>query len=362
VRAVFVLERPTPQRTPVLDAMTELGTPILALYHRDADPARGWGPVVPGHPSLLLRTGSWRSCVTAFREVMRPETAVLCCFGYRRLPNVAAIVAARVRRIQIVTRSDTNWLAERDRRSRHIRAILLRLLFGKRTRVWTIGSQNERFWREVGLRNRHLIPYDTPNPPTATPEQGLQFRAGLGAGIGTVFLFVGVLERHKGIHTLLSAFRRHSAVTSRLVVVGHGSLASLVSDAANADDRIVQLGARTQQQLGAIYAGSDVLVLPSHHEPWGLVVNEAQANGLRILVSDRVGAAYDRVEPGTGAMFPAGDVERLVSALDAADREVNDRGRLPRRPPFDATQEMVDDLRRLGVPAAPAARVPSRDG
>ena len=59
-----------------------------------------------------------------------------------------------------------------------------------------------------------------------------------------------------------------------------------------------------------------VFVLPSRHEPWGLIVNEVMNAGRAVIVSDEVGCQPDLVEDGVeGCVFPAGDVAALTDAL-----------------------------------------------
>ena len=77
------------------------------------------------------------------------------------------------------------------------------------------------------------------------------------------------------------------------------------------------VGFVNQTRMPEVYAVSDILVLPSYSETWGLVVNEAFACGLPAIVSDRVGCAPDLVMDGlTGSTVPAGDVGRLADAID----------------------------------------------
>ena len=55
------------------------------------------------------------------------------------------------------------------------------------------------------------------------------------------------------------------------------------------------------------YVAADVFALLSRHEPWGVVVNEAAACGLPLVLSDRVGAARDLLRDGeNGVLVPAG--------------------------------------------------------
>jgi glycosyltransferase involved in cell wall biosynthesis len=69
-------------------------------------------------------------------------------------------------------------------------------------------------------------------------------------------------------------------------------------------------------EVAGLYALSDVLLLPSEHEPWGVVVAEAAAAGMAIVASDVVGAAPELVhDHRNGYRFLAGNCQSLVTAL-----------------------------------------------
>ncbi len=88
-------------------------------------------------------------------------------------------------------------------------------------------------------------------------------------------------------------------------------------------------GFQNQRRIAATYAAADALVLPSTSgETWGLVVNEAMACGLPVIVSDQVGCAPDLVlEDETGFTYPCGDVAALAERVGAlaGDRRRRDR-------------------------------------
>ena len=63
------------------------------------------------------------------------------------------------------------------------------------------------------------------------------------------------------------------------------------------------------ERIVELYVAADVFALLSEREPWAVVVNEAAACGLPLVLSDRVGAAHDLLRDGeNGALVPAGDV------------------------------------------------------
>ena len=78
-------------------------------------------------------------------------------------------------------------------------------------------------------------------------------------------------------------------------------------------------------QLASVFAQCDVLVLPSDKEPWGMVVIEAAAAGLALVMTNVVGASPELVSDGkNGRVFPPGDLDALIAAL----REVTDPERI----------------------------------
>jgi glycosyltransferase involved in cell wall biosynthesis len=145
---------------------------------------------------------------------------------------------------------------------------------------------------------------------------------------GVVVIFCAKFLPRKRPQDALRAFARAKVENSYLVMVGDGPLAdSLRAEVAKLGiaDRVRFTGLAKYSSLAEFYASSDVLVLTSEHEPYGLPVNEAMICGIPAIVSDRVGAGYDLVDTGrTGFVYPCGDVEALAAILGQVlpDREL----------------------------------------
>lgn len=107
-------------------------------------------------------------------------------------------------------------------------------------------------------------------------------------------------------------------IDASLVFVGTGALRPDL-EAYTRQNKIPDvyfLGFHNQSDLPGIYALSDVFVLPSENEPWGLVINEAMCAGLPIVASESVGAVADLVRHGdNGYRFEVGDVNALADHL-----------------------------------------------
>ena len=133
------------------------------------------------------------------------------------------------------------------------------------------------------------------------------------------FLFSGKLIPRKEPLLLLDALAKlPQRDKMALLVVGDGPLREQVVERGKAalGNRFLFHGFVNQSKLGEYYLAADAFVLPSNHETWGLVVNEAMQFGLPVIVSDRVGCHRDLVEDHeTGSVFISGDVDSLAQAL-----------------------------------------------
>ena len=112
-------------------------------------------------------------------------------------------------------------------------------------------------------------------------------------------LYLGRLEKEKGVEYLIQAFALLKADNAALVVVGDGSmrewLKALVVEH-GLQDKTRFIGYVAPEETLTYYSIADCFVLPSvtmpnGKEPWGLVVNEAMNQGVPVVVTDAVGAA-----------------------------------------------------------------------
>jgi glycosyltransferase involved in cell wall biosynthesis len=126
------------------------------------------------------------------------------------------------------------------------------------------------------------------------------------------FLFAGATIRRKGFDLLLAAFDRTSG--SRLRIVGsRGDLGHLLDG--RDPERISLPGPLTQPELAAELRRADVLVLPSRNDSYAMVVPEALASGLPVLISEMVGAKDLVTEGKTGWIVPVDDVAALAGRM-----------------------------------------------
>lgn len=133
-------------------------------------------------------------------------------------------------------------------------------------------------------------------------------------------LFVGVLIPRKGVHILLDALEELLHYPWELRIVGDATVAvrytkSLRKKALKLGNRVQFLGRMSSDELSEIYLNSDLLILPSYFEGYGIVVAEAMAH-LLPSVASRIGGIPEIIHDGKdGILIPPGDKSALKQVL-----------------------------------------------
>ena len=119
-----------------------------------------------------------------------------------------------------------------------------------------------------------------------------------------------------------------------LVIVGDGEERADLEARSAGIEGVRFCGFRNQSELPRFFDLASVFVLPSQHEPWGLIVNEVMNAGRAVIISDDVGCGPDLITDGVeGCVFPVGDIGALADALrrvlasDAEAAAMGDRAR-----------------------------------
>jgi glycosyltransferase involved in cell wall biosynthesis len=147
-----------------------------------------------------------------------------------------------------------------------------------------------------------------------------ELKASLGIQHRQVVLYSGQFIERKGLNHLLQSWQlvKQNYPNVALVLLGYGPLKSALEAMTLSLDLtdVHFLGHLDVEEIPKIYAVADILVLPSLKETWGLVVNEAMASGLPVVVTDRVGCSVDLVREGeNGFIVPAGDARTLADRI-----------------------------------------------
>jgi glycosyltransferase involved in cell wall biosynthesis len=323
-RALFLTVMPSPYQRELFNALHSDGRmKIRVLYCTRVAHDRNWSiPALNPYEEILPgKTIGWLGPSAHFNpgiiKILRDDASDLFVLSDYSAPTTQ--IAMRYltwRRKPWVFWGELPGLHQRGCLARFIRHRLQGPIRGGAVAIAAIGSiavvAYQRLFPEIPVFN---IPYFCDLAPFRAAVR--QRRKDKNPAVA--ILFSGQFIERKGIDLLIHAFARiaHRAPTLELHLLGTGlavdRLCKLIP--AELSNRIHFLGFKQPAELPPIFAGADIFVLPSRHDGWGVVVNEALGAGLPIIVSDRVGAR-DLVDDGrNGLITSAGDVEELADAL-----------------------------------------------
>jgi glycosyltransferase involved in cell wall biosynthesis len=338
-RLVVLTEIIAPYRIPVFNALAEReDVDLHVIFLSETDHSmRQWRVYAEETrfsyevlPSWRGRLGKYNILVnhrvaSALRRA-RPE--VIVCGGYNYLASWQALRWARRNRVQFLLWCEST---ASDCRGEHLLVEQLKENFLRSCDGFVVpGKSALEYLQRLGapLEKVFVAPNAVDTNLFATGERMVREKAervrqklGLPS---RYFLFVGRLVKAKGVFDLLDAYSRLDAELRSqvgLVFAGDGpQRAELEAMARDIYPGAVHFpGFVHRDELASYYSLAECLVLPTHSDTWGMVVNEAMACGLPVICTDVAGCAADLVK-ANGRLVAPGNVRQLAEAM----REVAD--------------------------------------
>jgi glycosyltransferase involved in cell wall biosynthesis len=268
------------------DETIQYDYPYQLLFHKSLDQIS-----LPDRRKALFRV---------FKE-FRPD--VLNITGWGDMAQVQLMFYAKMKGVKVVISSESS---SQDHQRSAWKEAFKSFIVTKANAFFCFGKTSVAYLESLGVktekitvRNAAVIDQDVirGNFENSKREQGT-------ASTSRRFVYVGRLAPEKNLQILLKAFaeiqKSGIAVNNwELLFVGDGPLRSDLEKLAAAlrlGEKVVFAGGFPWYEVPAWLAKSDVLVLPSKSEPWGLVVNEAMVCGMPVIISNKCGCAPDLVK------------------------------------------------------------------
>ena len=177
----------------------------------------------------------------------------------------------------------------------------------------TFGAKEEniRYHHFTSLNDEDIIKQAISN------NERRQLRERLGLNDKKTVISVGQFIYRKGFDVLLESWR-HIQGNHQLVIIGGGSLEYnyLEFIKSNQIKNVEIIGFKSKKILFDYYKASDLFVLPTRKDTWGLVVNEAMACGLPVITTEMCNAGIELIENGiNGYIVPIDDVNVLAQKM-----------------------------------------------
>ena len=188
-----------------------------------------------------------------------------------------------------------------------------RLIYGKRISfILAMGHMAVTFYKSIGYRKSLVFPYGYFPAPSSIPAAEMPKEEAV------QILYLGQLIERKGVDILLKALGYVADLNWRLTIVGDGNQKSTLmalGKKLGLENRITFRASLENQIAMQVMKQTDLFVLPSRHDGWGVVVNEALMCGVPVICSDHCGAAELLREAWRGEVFQANSVESLKKSL-----------------------------------------------
>ena len=183
------------------------------------------------------------------------------------------------------------------------------------THAWIPGAKQHTYAKKLGFEEDHILKGFYSADFNLFYNYHLKNKKSKQEHFPKRFIYVGRYIEHKGIKDLWKSFielQQDQQNDWELWCLGTGPLISQSPE----HPKIKHFGFVQPSQMERFIAETGVFVLPSHFEPWGVVVHEFAAAGFPLICSDKVGASSIFLQEGVnGHVYPSGNGDALKEAL-----------------------------------------------
>lgn len=327
-RVLFVTNYAAPYRVHFFDALGKtmdvtvlFSDPVEEISHRNKEWfEKGEG----GFTGIQLkkRVASLKEenlCLDVLDWLKKPYDVIVIS-GYASPTAMLAMAYLKLRRIPFFMEVDGGLIRRDSRLKFFVKKFLVTL-----ANQWiSTGEQTTRFLVHYGAKPERILEYpfsslyekDILDAVPSTDEKE-RLRRELGISEEKVVLSVGQFIHRKGYDVLLrSAAGLEPGIG--IYIIGGEPTDEYIRLCQELDLTNVHfLGFTKKDRLVQYYRASDVFVLPTREDIWGLVINEAMAYGLPIITTDRCVAGLELVEDGVnGFIVPVEDHDSLSCRMN----------------------------------------------
>jgi glycosyltransferase involved in cell wall biosynthesis len=332
LRILAVIVNLVPYHVARWSAVAEAGHQVAVLQRRSGDPFAVLatdGDQAPFQLHTLvdpLAGGPpWPEQLLAWIDRFKPQVLVLS--GYSFPESLAALLVAAQRSLPVVMCSESN---RHDAPRRPWTEALKRRLLNLVQAGLVGGEPQAAYLQQLGVapeaifRGYNAVDNDHFATAHHWRRQGDQARSQLGLPLRYLLAVTRFTEK-KNLHGLIQGYalwRRHAPVEQQqlsLMILGDGPLRTQLEaqvEALGLQDWVLLPGPCSYAHLPSRYGLAEVFIHASTVEQWGLVVNEAMAACLPVLVSSTCGCAPELVQPGvTGLRFDPHSAASIAAAI-----------------------------------------------
>ena len=318
-RVLWLTNLPAPYRFPVWDRMAkEVELKVVFLLKR-----RNWRnwpePRGKNWKHEYLSFNSWRiseyDIIPSFRGArkMLQDVDVAIIGGWESPMFIRSILLAKKKKIKVIQFYESFSGTHRFRTG--IIDWIRRWIFRKVDEFLVFSRETSLLLNRYGIESTKITELFNPIDVHWFHRIAVENRTESDAGHR--YLYVGQLIDRKNIDKIIAAFAAARRQGDKLTIAGDGPLQQKLKDFVEyrgLTTCVQFIGAKSSKDIALQYAINDTLILASKNEVWGLVVNEALASGMHVVVSENCGVT-NFVKDMKGVYISTLQLESLIGQL-----------------------------------------------
>lgn len=327
-KVLYLTNFPSPYRVQYFDELADYvdvtvlftGTTETKLQREAQWYVEGTGKFHRVRLKKTLGAGETDLCLEVISWLKKQWDAIVVC-GYSTPTAMLAIFWMKLHRIPFWMEVDGGLIRE----SSGVRYQYKKLLISAAQYWLGTGNGTTEYLVHYGAKRERVFVYPFTSlyerdilPRVMSLQEKKTLRAALGMKEEKILVYVGRFTREKGMDDLLQAAVELEPGIGVYFIGGEGSQAHLDFCRERDLKHVHFVGFKQKDALLEYYKAADAMVLPTHSDVWGLVVNEAMANGLPVITTDQCVAGMELIEDGVnGYIVPVQDHARLVEKIHA---------------------------------------------
>ena len=310
-----------------LTVLFEAKTTPFSAFNYNLDQKLNFNAIFLSDGDIRERRVDWK--ILPFLRRGRYDHIVATNYGY--VTEAVAILALKARGIPYELELDGGVLRNENVVVRAVK----RFLVGGAMRYWSTGEQTDRFFEAFGVSSERIVRYPFSSiyereiiSRLMSAEEKQTAKQALGISDRRVVLSVGRALHLKGFDLLIRAAARLPRDTGVYIVGGAPKEEWLSLAKEVGFDRLHFVEYAPKETVQAYYRAADAFVLATRGDVWGLVVNEAMANGLPVITTEGCVAGCEMIRDGeNGFRIPCDAWEPIAEHLNAllGDDELRER-------------------------------------
>ena len=234
---------------------------------------------------------------TDFNKKIFCDADIIWVHNIKNWYNLIIVILAKYKNKKVFIRNESNTL-NRSFFNNIFNLLFFKLFDNFIDAYLSIGTMNKKFYLKNNIKKNKIfnVPYVVDNNLFLNKKK-FQLTKKI------TFLFAGKLIYRKGADLLLTAIcelkkQKISLNNTKFIIIGDGvNKKRLIKFSKHNNLTNVQfLPFQNYKDLKTSYNKSDVFIIPSRTENWGLTINEAMAAGNAIISSEECGASYDLIK------------------------------------------------------------------